>query len=138
MPDRRIVHFDVRQLDVIWLEVMPLLGPALDCGEGELDIAQLRLLLVSRKAELLLAMSDNAVAGAAVVEFVQYPNYMVGSFIAIGGKGLFASDADADQVKHWLKNMGASRMQGYCPDSVARLWARRGGRKAYNVMRWDL
>lgn len=134
----KIIHFDARRLDTVWHEVEPLLVPALEKGEGEICVQQVRLLLVQRAAELLLVMDGDAIVGVGVVEFLRYPNYTIGSFIATGGKGMFLTTEDVEQVRHWLQSMGASKMQGFCPDSVARLWTRRGARKAYNVMRWDL
>lgn len=138
MPDRKLINFDVTRLDVVWPEVAPMLSAALECGDGELDLSQLRMMLANRQAMLILVMEGERIVGCGAAEFVQYPNYRAANFIATGGRQMMISRAEVDQVRMFMKDMGASKMQGYCPDSVARLWERRGARKVYNLMRWDL
>ena len=136
--DRKLINFDATRLDVVWPEVAPMLSAALKCGDGELDLSQLRLMVANRQALLILVMEGDQIVGCGAVEFVQYPNYRVANFIATGGKQMMISRQEVDQVRVFMKEMGASKRQGVCPDSVARLWERRGARKAYNLMRWDL
>ncbi|TSP11436.1 hypothetical protein [Cupriavidus campinensis] len=138
MPDRKLINFDASKLDAIWPEVSPMLAAALECGDGELDLSQLRMMVANRQAMLILVMENDRIVGVGAVEFIQYPNYRVANFIATGGKQMLISRQEIDQVRLFMKDMGASKMQGFCPDSVARLWERRGARKAYNLMRWDL
>lgn len=138
LPDRKLINFDAAQLDVVWPEVAPMLAAALECGDGEIDLSQLRMMVANRQALLILVMEGDRIAGVGAVEFIQYPNYRVANFIATGGKQMMISRQEVDQVRAFMREMGASKMQGFCPDSVARLWERRGARKAYNLMRWDL
>ncbi|CAB3928428.1 hypothetical protein [Achromobacter deleyi] len=135
---RTLMHFDPTQLDRVWPDVAPLLAAALAKGEGELDLSQLRMLITSRHAELVLVRAGDDLVGAIAIEFIQYPNYRVANFIATGGRRLFACESDVSQLKTWLKDRGASKIQGYCPPAVARLWARLGFHVAYQVVRCDL
>lgn len=135
---RTLTHFDPARLDTVWPEVAPMLNAALSKGEGELDLSQLRLLITARQAELVLVVEDGALVGAIAIEFMQYPNYRVANFIATGGRRLFARAGDVDQLKAWLKERGATKIQGYCPPAVARLWCRLGFHVAYQVVRCDI
>lgn len=135
---RTLVHFDAARLDLVWPEVSALLGAALEKGEGELDLSQLRMLIATRQADLVIVQDGGQVVGAIAIEFIQYPNYRVANFIATGGRRLFARDSDLEQLKTWLKSRGASKIQGYCPPAVARLWGRLGFHVAYQVVRCDL
>ncbi|MDQ1759021.1 hypothetical protein DAI43_10490 [Achromobacter xylosoxidans] len=135
---RTLTHFDPARLDTVWPEVAPMLNAALSKGEGELDLSQLRLLITARQAELVLVVDEGALVGAIAIEFIQYPNYRVANFIATGGRRLFARAGDVDQLKAWLKERGATKIQGYCPPAVARLWCRLGFHVAYQVVRCDI
>lgn len=135
---RTLTHFDPARLDTVWPEVAPMLNAALSKGEGELDLSQLRLLITARQAELVLVVDEGALVGAIAIEFMQYPNYRVANFIATGGRRLFARAGDVDQLKAWLKERGATKIQGYCPPAVARLWCRLGFHVAYQVVRCDI
>ncbi|OMG85392.1 hypothetical protein [Achromobacter xylosoxidans] len=135
---RTLTHFDPARLDRVWPDVAPLLSAALEKGEGELDLSQLRMLITARQADLVLVHEGDSLVGALAIEFIQYPNYRVASFIATGGRRLFAREGDVAQLKMWLKDRGASKIQGYCPPSVARLWGRLGFHVAYQVVRCDL
>lgn len=135
---RILTHFDPTRLDAVWPDVGPLLGAALTKGDGELDLSQLRMLIAGRQADLVLVQEDSAIVGAIAIEFIQYPNYRVANFIATGGRRLFACESDVAQLKTWLKDRGASKIQGFCPPAVARLWGRLGFHVAYQVVRCDL
>lgn len=135
---RKLTHFDPARLDTVWTEVAPLLGAALTKGEGELDLSQLRMLITARQADLVLVLDGDALVGAIAIEFIQYPNYRVANFIATGGRRLFARESDVSELKAWLKERGASKIQGYCPPAVARLWCRLGFHVAYQVVRCDI
>ncbi|RSE91220.1 hypothetical protein [Achromobacter aegrifaciens] len=135
---RRLTYFDPARLDAIWPEVAPLLGAALSKGEGELDLSQLRMLITARQADLVLVLDGDALVGALAIEFIQYPNCRVANFIATGGRRLFARESDVSELKAWLKERGASKIQGYCPPAVARLWCRLGFHVAYQVVRCDI
>lgn len=115
-----------------------MLAAALTKGEGELDLSQLRMMITGRQADLVLVVDDGALLGAIAIEYVQYPNYRVANFIATGGRRLFARESDVSQLKIWLRERGVSKIQGYCPPAVARLWRRLGFHMAYQVVRCDL
>jgi len=126
------------RLDEVWPQAAPLLNKALETSDGELDLSQLRLLVATGAARLVLGIRDGVVVGAAAVEFVQYPNYRVASVIAIGGVSLLAGRDVFQQLRVWAKTQGASKLQGYCSEAVARLWRRFGMEQTYIVVRCDL
>lgn len=140
----RMVLVERDKLDAAWPRVAPLLARALERSEGELDLAQLRLLAVLGRVEIIAALRENdAVKAAWAVEYIDFPNYRVANIVAIGGREVFAHPEAWQQFKAWLKSeRGCSKVQGYCPASVARLWlgpwSNLGMHEAYRVVRADL
>jgi hypothetical protein len=129
-------HIQQFQLDTAWPLVSHFIKSALDTGQGEMDASQARYALAKGMAELFVAYDDENITGAALVEFVNYPNYRVANVIATGGRGMVKQ---ADEFKAWLKQGGATCVEGHCHESVARLWeSKLGMKRAYIVMRAEL
>lgn len=63
--------------------------------------------------------------GAVAVSFMTYPNERVAFITAIGGR-LIANPDTFEQLKVICKAHGATKLQGYARESVARLWKRLG------------
>lgn len=114
-----------------------MLRKALECGDGELTIDQLRLLIVQGNAHLLVAHREKPV-GAAVIEFKNYPNFRAANVIAIGGMKMFADASAFESLVRFAKIGGASKIEGYCPIAVARLWKKFNFREAYSFVRRDI
>jgi hypothetical protein len=131
-----VLHVQQYQLDNVWPQVEHFIADALSKGFGEMNASQGRYALVKGHAELFVAEVDGNITGAALVEFVNYPNYRIANVIATGGKGMVK---EADEFRAWLKRGGASYIEGHCNDAVARLWeSKLGMTKAYNVLRSKL
>lgn len=134
----RIDRLNPEFLDAQWGEVAGFLGAGLLCAEGELDLAQLRMLIATGRAQVFVMLADDVITGALAIEPVQYPNFRAANVISAGGKGIYNAQFWA-LFQNWLKSMGYSKVQGYCPPTVARLLRRiKGFRTSYELVRADL
>lgn len=137
-PTFDIFHVPPERLDEVWPEAAVVLGKAVNCSEGEFDLGQLRMLVTQGLGTLLVAERGGKLVGAAVVEFVQYPNYRVANVIALAGQGLSADKESAKRLAAWAKSRGATKLQAFCSPSRTRLFSRFGFSKRYDVVRLDL
>lgn len=123
-------------IGVVWPHVGPLLERSLDpkAGSGECTIDQLRMMLVEQRQHLILISNEEGkFAGALTVEFVNYPNKRIAVGTAFGGRGITNMEV-MDSIKQWCKDMGAQEFRTYAKESQARLYARVGMEKVYNVV----
>jgi hypothetical protein len=128
-------YIDPRYLDAVWPEVSPLLESAVAKGDGELDLAQLRLLVQQNVMQLVVWHEDDKTISAGVVEFINYPNYRVAQCSFLSGRYTAES---FDALKAWCASKGASKVQCLGSDAIARLYKNYGFEKRYNVLRIDL
>jgi len=63
--------------------------------------------------------------GAIAMSFANYPNERIAFITAIGGR-LISSPETFEQLKAICRSNGATKLQGYARESVARLWNRLG------------
>jgi len=124
-----VAHIQQYQLDAVWPYVDKFIQSALDTGQGEMNSSQARYALINGMAELFTSNDGDKITGCALVEFVNYPNYRVANVIATGGRGMVK---EADEFYAWLKQGGASFVEGHCHEGVARLWeSKLGFKRAY-------
>ena len=109
-----------------WEEIEKYLKPALELGGvEEFNIDQLKVFIANGSWSLFVAEENKELKGCAVVTFANYPNDRIAFVTAIGGK-FISSRETSDKFKALLKSMGATKIQGYARESVARLWKRIG------------
>lgn len=135
MPDGQFVHIDPIYLDTVWPHVEALLFSAVAKAHGEVDISQLRAEIVRGDVILVIWQDDGKVVSAGTVSFINYPNYRVAYVSFLSGR---FSEASFSAFKDWCRRCGASKIQCWTDDAIARLYQRYGATKAYNVMRFDL
>jgi hypothetical protein len=113
-------------LHLHWEEIAKYLQPALDLGGvEEFNLDQMKVFIVNKQWTLFVVEDQGKICGAVVVCFANYPNDLIAFVTAIGGK--FISDkAISNEFKQLMKSMGATKIQGYARESVARLWKRIG------------
>ena len=112
---------------LVWDKVKPLIQASLDIGFGYTTIDQVKLMLVNGTQTLLVAVDDaGEVAGAMVVEFVNYPNERVVFLAELGGKAV-VDQSVLDQVEDWARQNGATRMCAWADDARARLYKIKSG-----------
>lgn len=125
-------------IDSQWEYVVEFLERGLLCSEGELDISQLRLLCAIGRADIFVTIENGDIIGALAVEAIVYPNFRAANIISAGGSGIY-NERFWQLFRVWLKDLGYSKVQGYCPPAVSRLLKRIDGFKTpYEIVRADI
>jgi hypothetical protein len=136
---QKVEQIKVERLDAIWPTCSHFLAAGLAMGEGEMDLSQLRQSIVLGNVELLVGLdTQSEVVGAMALQFINFANFRVANVLTIGGTSIVASKLHWEQVKQWLKQRGASKVQGFCQPAQARLWRRMGFTQSYAVVRSEL
>jgi hypothetical protein len=121
-----VILLNVAYLHQHWEEIEKYIKPALDLsGVEEFNIDQLKAFIANSSWSLFVAEENKEIKGCAVVSFANYPNDRIAFVTAIGGKFISSREV-SDKFKTLLKKMGATKIQGYARESVARLWNRIG------------
>lgn len=110
----------------VWPLVEPFIADALSKVEGSPDynVHHVQAFLSSGQWLLLVAVDEEGtVHGAATVSFINYPMHRVAFITAIGGK-LISSKETFEQLRTLMKAYGATKIQGFGRESIARLWQR--------------
>lgn len=129
-------HIDPRFLDSVWPDVVGLLESALKKACGEITIDQIKLLVRQGYFQLFVWHEDDNVVCAGVVETIDYPNFRVAQCSFMSGR--YSPEALAALEGWCLNTLGASYLQCHVDDATARLYARYGLEKKYNVLRKSL
>ena len=121
-----VFPLNVAYLHLHWEEIKKYLQPALDsCSVEEFNLDQMKVYISSGQWLLFVVEEKQKICGAVIVSFLNYPNDRIAFVTAIGGK-FISSRETSDKFKALLKKMGATKIQGYANESVARLWKRIG------------
>jgi hypothetical protein len=107
----------------VWPDVVGFIEDALQYGCGEYNADQMKVMILRGEQILLVAVEENAIKGAATVQFIDYPNYRVAYVTSIGGR-LIANKDMFKELTDWCKFNGASKIQGAARESIERLWKR--------------
>jgi predicted oxidoreductase (fatty acid repression mutant protein) len=93
---------------------------AIETGNGEFNISQLRQFVAQGSSVLLLIMKDKECLGALTVQWINYPNDRVAYITYIGG---YTDPRCWEQFVTWVKNNGGTKVQGStAKQSIVRLW----------------
>jgi len=87
------------------------------------DLEHVQAYVANGQWQLLVAVEDNQILGAAVVSYINYPLHRAAYIVAIGGK-LITNKDTFSQLKSILKGCGATLLQGHGRPSIVRLWKR--------------
>ena len=123
----------------IWPHCAPYIAQGLDPSQGEVDLRHVLASLESGTIQLIAAIGESEqVCGALVVEFVRFPNYQVAHIITVSGKGMIFAKDGWEHIRCWLRDQGATKVQGLCLPAQTRLWKRLGFKETYKLVRLDL
>jgi hypothetical protein len=88
------------------------------------NIEHVRGFVTSGQWILVVVIDENLkVHGCATISFMNYPLHRVAFITTIGGK-LIASRDTFNQLKAILRELGATKIQGFGKPSIVRLWRR--------------
>ena len=122
-----------------WPQCAPLLAMGLSDSEGEIGVEHLLQLLQAQQGHLLVGVdAHDTVHAAMAMQFQKFPHYTVAHIFSIGGRWVLDNRQHWPAIKAWMKEQGASKVQGSCKPAQARLWQRLGLKPVYTIMRQDL
>jgi len=122
----QVQYLNPMHLHTHWEVLEKFIRDALELGQSEDYTAeQIKVLLVNKQWHLFIASELNVIQGCAVISFMNYPNSCVAFICAIGGK-FIGNKETFENLNHLLRKMGATKINGYARESVARLWRRLG------------
>lgn len=130
----KIQHVPLEFVNQTWPLVEKYIDSAIQSQQGEKDytIEEVKVYVALGNWILLVAVDENAIKGAAVVNLFNRPKNRVAFVTHIGGR-LIANQDTFDQLCALLKSFGATRIEGAVNESVARLWQKFGFEEKYTV-----
>ena len=128
-----IQRVDVGHIHQVWPMVEEYMTAALEHSKGDYTLESVKVLLVTGQWLLVVAVDGDVVKGAATVSFNSRPHDRVAFVTLIGGK-LISNDDTFEQLKHLLRSLGATCIEGAARESIARLWSRYGFEEKYRIV----
>jgi hypothetical protein len=117
-----------------WALVEGFLADALKWSDDDYTIDQAKVFLARGDWLLVVAVDEeNAIKGAAAINFNNLPNHRVAFIVAIGGK-LISNQETFGQFSELLKSYGATKIQGAVRDVVAKWATKYGFRARYTIV----
>lgn len=131
-----IQHYDIERY---WPHVAPLLQKALDKGQGDYSLEDIKDRLTARKYQLWVWHVDNKIITAAVTCIAELPQTNICCLLLIGGKGLkLWKDDGAKIIEAWARDKGCSALEGYDTRSWLRILMQHGWKKVWVTIRKEL
>ena len=119
-------RYSPQQIQAEWSVIEGYIADALTKSEcDEYDVEDIKSSLINEHLHLFVGVEQDKIQGVIVISFVQYPKQKVAFICAYGGK--FVTNKEAyKQLCLLFKAFGATKVQGYVRNSVARLTKRLG------------
>ena len=116
-----------------WDKVDKFIASALAHSKGDYTVEQVRSLVTQGQWELLVAVEEGVIHGAATINFYNRPNDRVAFITTIGGK-LVSNKDTFEELRAFAKSKGATIIEGAARESIARLWKRYGFEEKYRIV----
>jgi hypothetical protein len=129
----KIQHVSIDFVNQVWPQIEGYIEPAIQYGQGDYTLEQLKVLVTTGQSMLVVASDEQALHGAAIVNFFNRPNDRVAFITVMGGKLITGQDTYA-QFSDLLKAFGATYIEGASRESAARLWQRYGLQEKYRIV----
>jgi hypothetical protein len=134
-----VKQVELHELAFYWDACEPLIAKGLEPGDGEADAEHVLIEIKAQRAHLIVGIDSTSIVRAAMaIQFMPYPNYTVAHVYSIGGRGVLDNAQHWDSIKAWMKQRGASKVQGVCKPAQARLWQKLGFTDTYHLVRQSL
>jgi len=116
-----------------WDKVDKFIASALAHSKGDYTVEQVKSLVTQGQWELLVAVEEGVIHGAATINFYNRPNDRVAFITTIGGK-LVSNKDTFEELRDFAKSKGATVIEGAARESIARLWKRYGFEEKYRIV----
>jgi hypothetical protein len=117
----------------MWDTVAPWIGSALEFAKGDYELEHVRVYLTTGQWVLIVAEENDAIIGAAAIQFFNRPTSRVAFVVAVGAN-LVANPDTFMNLKEICKIYGATHIEGAARESIARLWRRFGFEEKYRIV----
>jgi hypothetical protein len=119
-------RYSPKQIQSEWAVIEGYIADALIKSEcDEYDVEDVKSSLINEHLHLFVGVEQDKIQGVMVISFVQYPKQKV-AFICVFGGNLVTNKEAYKQLCLLFKEFGATKVQGYVRNSVARLSKRFG------------
>lgn len=126
------------QLPQVWEIVAPMLQRAIDIDPSEITIEQVEYAIRTGRSYLLVWDDpEEGVTGAATVDIIDYPRQRVAHINLLGGKNIVRAPV-LDEVKNWMRLMGATTAQCWAKGTLVHMYEKMGMENTHQVMRIKL
>lgn len=132
----KLHHVELNYVQQAWPLVERYISEALeqDPGDAEYNIHHVRQFVSSGQWLLLVALDEeSAIQGAATVSFTNYPLHRVAFMTTTGGK-FIANPEMFGQFVEIVKQLGATKVQAFCRESMVRLLDKCGFKHRTNLV----
>lgn len=139
VDDRLVVIYRPNFEMETWVELAPLLEPALQYGNGEYTLADMHDYCRAEQANLWGYYVSNVPQMAMVTTIITYPGIRYLHIMALGGNGLLRAMKMWNVVEQFMQCNGCTRVTAYTRPNMAKVLARYCGfSEMYTVMgRWS-
>jgi hypothetical protein len=128
----KIQHVATEFVNQTWPLVEAHLQSALGY-QTDYTLDQVKVYVATGQWMLIVAVDEDGVQGATVINFFNRPSDRVAFVVAMGGK-LISSKETFAQFKQLLNNFGATYLEGAAREAIARLWTRYGLEEKYRIV----
>ena len=126
------------ELPQVWPLAAPLLQKFIVIEPDFMTIEQVEYAV--RTGRMFLLVWDEpgeGITGAAVVEFIDSPQYRAGHGALLGGKGVVKPHV-LKELMDWMKTHGATVAQCWCRKDLVPMYEKMGMTNTHHVMRMKL
>lgn len=123
----------VEYVNQVWDAAAQHLEPAIQYGQGDYSLEHMRVFATTGQWLLVVAVNEQSIQGAALINFFNRPTERV-AFVSVMGGKLITSKETFKQFKAILAAHGATYIEGASRESAARLWQRYGLQEKYRIV----
>lgn len=135
----KVSDVNAEDIDILWPRVQGYLQSALDHGQGEYNLEDIRLQLIADMMRLWIVYdSDGEIHAAAVCEIKQFPQKRICYVVLAGGVEIDNWLHDAAAVEQWARENGADAVVALTRKGMAKKLREFGYREVYTVVQQDI
>ena len=126
-------------VDVLWPEVVRLMGPSVETSQGKFEISDVREEIMDGDLVLWLVLNENRPVVFYTTRLIEYPNRRAIAVDWVGGHGIFSwMDAALDEIETHARTNRCDHIEGYGRLAWGKLLNRRGWQPEYVAYRMEL
>lgn len=135
----KITDINTEDIDTLWPFVEDFLQSALDQGQGEFELEDIHLCLITGLMRLWIAYDINGnIVASATTEIKQFPRKKVCFVVLLGGKDIDDWLHGSLALEQWARENGADAIVAYTRRGLAKKLKDHGYREVYTVVQQDL